>query len=244
MQSALLRAQLEAALGERAVSPFTDIEGRVWERVPSGISSLDKAIGGLPRGSIVEICGLPSSGRTTLALSIISTLCAQGEVCALVDGADTFDPESGAAAGIDMRRLLWVRCRNLDQTMRSADLLLQGGGFGAVVLDLSDLPPNAIRGVTLAAWFRLQRTIENTPTLLLPLAQESVAKSAAAVVLRTNLKKATWSGLAGAPAHGVLLDHTQLDIEVLRMRRPSSGRAGSFAGAFKVQHHVRLHSCS
>src|SRR5262245_29557939 len=126
MQSALLRAKLETALGERASSPFTDVDRRVWECTSSGIPALDTAIGGVPRGAILEICGAPSSGRTTLALSVLSSLCAQGEVCALVDGMDTFDPESGAAAGIDMRRLLWVRCGNLDRVLRSTDLLLQG----------------------------------------------------------------------------------------------------------------------
>ena len=117
-----------------------------------------------------------------------------------MDGTDAFDPESGAAAGIDMRRLLWVRCRNLDQVLRSTDLLLQGGGFGAVALDLSDLPQQAVRGVPLAVWFRFQRVLENTPTVLLLIGRESAAKSAAAVVLRANLRKAAWDGgLTSAP---------------------------------------------
>jgi len=237
MQSALLRAQLETALGERASSPFTDVSRRVWECISSGIPALDAAIGGLPRGSIVEICGTPSSGRTTLALSVLSQLCAQGEVCALIDGKDAFDPESGAAAGIDMRRLLWVRCGNLDQVLRSTDLLLQGGGFGAVALDLSDLPLQSLRDVPLAAWFRFQRTIENTPTLLLLIGTESSAKSAASLVLRPRLKKASWKGLPHAPSHGLLLGTTHLDIEVVRIRHSSARPA-------KVHHHVRLHSCS
>jgi RecA/RadA recombinase len=65
MRAALLRAQLETALGERASSPFTDVEKRVWECVPSGIPTLDTSIGGLPRGAIVELVGAPSSGRTS-----------------------------------------------------------------------------------------------------------------------------------------------------------------------------------
>src|SRR5262245_32879198 len=129
MRAALLRAQLETALGERASSPFTDVETRTWECVPSGIAALDTAIGGLPRGTIVEVFGARSSGKTSLALSILSGRTQAGEVCALIDGTDAFDPESGAAAGIDMRQLLWVRCRNLDQILRCTDLLLQGGGF-------------------------------------------------------------------------------------------------------------------
>jgi recombination protein RecA len=236
MRAVLLRAQLETALGERASSPFTDVEKRVWECVPSGIPTLDTAIGGLPRGAIVEIFGAPSSGRTSLSLTILSTLIQNDEVCAFVDGRDAFDPESGAAAGIDMRRLLWVRCRNLDQVLRSTDLLLQGGGFGAVALDLSDLPEKAIHRVPLAVWFRFQRILENTPTVLLLLGRERAAKSAASVALRANLK-ASWQGLASAPSHGLLLAHTHVDVEILRVRHSQSRFP-------KVHHDVRLYSCS
>jgi hypothetical protein len=241
MRAGVLRAQLETALGERASSPFTDVESRAWECVPSGIPALDASIGGLPRGAIIEIFGAPSSGKTTLALSVLAARIQNGEVCALVDGMDSFDPESGAAAGIDMRRLLWVRCRNLDQVLRSTDLLLQGGGFGAIAVDMSDLPPQAIRNVPLAAWFRLQRVLENTPTVLLTLGRESAAKSAAAVVLRTNLRKASWTALTNAPSHGRLLSETQLDVDVVRLRHVSSLRGRNIK---KVHHDVRMHAYS
>ncbi|HET9942339.1 MAG TPA: hypothetical protein VFR05_03300, partial [Terriglobia bacterium] len=237
MRAALLRAQLETALGERASSPFTDVETRVWECVPSGIPALDAAIGGLPRGAIVEIFGAPSSGRTSLALTILSTRIRQDEVCALVDGTNAFDPESGAAAGIDMRRLLWVRCRNLDQVLRSTDLLLQGGGFGVVALDVSDLPQHAVRSVPLAVWFRFQRILANTPTVLLLIGRESAARSAAAVVLRANFRKAAWDGISSGPSHGLLLAQTHLDLDVLRIRHSQSRFP-------RVHHDVRLYSCS
>ena len=240
MRAALLRAQLETALGERASSPFTDLEARTSDCVPSGIPSLDTAIGGLPRGAIVEIFGAVSSGKTSLAWSMLAGRTQSGEVCALVDGTDAFDPESGAAAGIDMRRLLWVRCRNMDQILRSTDLLLQGGGFGAIALDFSDLPQQAIRSVPLAVWFRFQRVIKNTPTVLLTIGRESAAKSAAAVVLRANARKASWSGLSAAPSHGLLLSQTPLDIEVVRLRHPSS----CTTLPNKVHHNVRMHAYS
>jgi hypothetical protein len=238
MHAALLRAQLETALGERASSPFTNVESRIWECVPSSIPRLDAAIGGLPRGAIIEVFGASCSGKTSLALSIIAARAQNGEVCALVDGTDSFDPESGAAAGIDMRRLLWVRCHNLDQVLRSTDLLLQGGGFGVIALDLSELPQQAVRNVPLAVWFRFQRVLENTPTLLLILARESAAKSAASVVLRTNLRQAEWSRLPSAPSHGVLLSQTQLNVDVVRLRHVSH-RTNS-----RVSHDVRMHAYS
>ena len=237
MRSALLRAQLETALGERATSPFTEIEKRTWTCVSSGIPSLDAAIGGLPRGAITEFLGAPSSGKTSMVLATLASLCRGDEVCALVDGADSFDPESGAAAGIDMRRLLWVRCQNLDQVLRSTDLLLQGGGFGAVALDLSDLPQRDIRKVPLATWFRFQRVLENTPTLLLVIGQESTAKSAAALVLQIDHRKSGWAGFPAAPSHGLLLAGTHLNIDVVRVRHARGAPS-------QVQHHVRLYTCA
>ncbi len=92
MQSVILRARLESALGERVPSPFTDLDRRVFESVPTGIADLDALTGGLPRGAITEIFGPPSSGRTASMVSILREATAGGEVCALVDGNDAFDP--------------------------------------------------------------------------------------------------------------------------------------------------------
>jgi len=209
MQS-VLRARLESALGERIPSPFTDLDSRVCESVPTGIAQLDALIGGLPRGAITEIFGPPSSGRTSAMVSVLAEATARDEVCALVDGNDAFDPKSGAAAGLDLKRLLWVRCRKLDQVLKSTDLLLQGGGFGRVVMDLTDLSQSHLRSIPLTSWFRFQRTIEKTPTVLVVMSPESMVKSAAALVLRMETRGAKWS---------TLLNEVNLDIEIVRSRR-------------------------
>jgi hypothetical protein len=80
------------------------------EMVPTGIPQLDALAGGLARGGLTEICGAASSGRTSVLLFALAQATRRGEVCALVDASDAFDPASAAAAGIDLRRLLWVRC--------------------------------------------------------------------------------------------------------------------------------------
>jgi hypothetical protein len=194
MQSAiLLRARLESVFGERIPSPFTDVDRRVVETISTGIPSLDALTGGLPRGAITEIFGPRSSGRTSTMMAILAEATANDEVCALVDGNDAFDPKSAADAGTDLNRLLWVRCHKLEQVLKSTDLLLQGGGFGRVVLDLTDLPPTQVRSIPLASWFRFQRTIEKTPTVLLIMSPESVVQSAAALVLRMETCGADWS---------------------------------------------------
>jgi len=80
------------------------------EMVSSGIAAMDALTGGLPRGCLTEICGPASSGRTTLLLSAVAAATRRGEFCALVDASDTLDPQSAAAAGIELERFLWVRC--------------------------------------------------------------------------------------------------------------------------------------
>src|SRR5438128_10317205 len=112
MRYAALRAQLESALGGRWPSPFTFRERPRTETVSSGIAPIDllTGAGGLPRGALTEIFGPDSSGRTSLLLSLLAQMTAREEACALVDSTDAFDPLSAEAAGVDLRRLLWVRC--------------------------------------------------------------------------------------------------------------------------------------
>ena len=133
-------------------------------------------------------------------VSLLAGLTRRGESCAVVDGRDAFDPCGAEAAGVALGRLLLVRCSNIEQALRGADLLLHGGGFGLVALDLSDLPGATVRRVPLNAWFRFRRMVENTATILLLLEQESCAKSCASLVLRLEMEAARWNSAAAATA--------------------------------------------
>ena len=71
--------------------------------MPPGVETLDRRLGGgLPRGQISEITGPRSSGRTALLWAALAAATARGELVALVDTCDTFDPVSAAAAGLAM----------------------------------------------------------------------------------------------------------------------------------------------
>lgn len=78
--------------------------------VSSGVPAIDALTGGLPRGCLTEICGPASSGRTTLLLSALAAATRRGEFCVVVDANDALDPHCATAAGVDLDRLLWVRC--------------------------------------------------------------------------------------------------------------------------------------
>jgi hypothetical protein len=223
MKTATLRSDIEAALAGRVTAPFTYRGGKIIETASSGIAEIDSLAGGLPRGSLTEICGPPCSGRTGILLAALASRTVNAEACALVDGRDSFDPHAAEAAGVRLKNLLWVRCRNVDQSLRATDLLLQGGGFGLIAMDLSDLPAETVRSVPLNTWFRFRRTVEDTSTILLLIAQESNAKTCASLVLGMGMDSARWSGAseaAGLQRHtpACLLDGFQVHLEILRSR--------------------------
>jgi hypothetical protein len=239
--------------------------------------------GGLPVGAITEMVGPECSGRTSLALSFLACVTRAANVCAWIDVSDVFDPESAAAAGVDLSRLLWVRCGacahkaqqhvkenftlpakylippatkkglhgggfgphprgevkglsgavssflrpetiaprcaepqrrvrrepevfesspgpvtpkwsnlatprkpwpRIEQALQAADLILQGGGFSAIVLDMGSIAPEHAARVQLATWFRYRAAAEKTRASFLLLTQQSCAKSSAELVLR------------------------------------------------------------
>ena len=118
---------------------------------------------------------------------------------------------------------------HVEQALKTADLLLQSGGFGVVVLDLSDIPPAIARRVPLTSWFRFRRAVENTPTVLLALEQQAYAKAAASLVLGLARRECHWKAIAdrAGPSHTRLLGEIEIGAEVLRSqiaikKRPAS----------------------
>jgi recombination protein RecA len=108
--AAALRQQIESSLAARIPGALSTRFHHSPELISTGIPEVDTLLqGGLPLGSLAEITGPASSGRTTLVSSILAGATQQGASCAYVDTADAFDPLSAAAIGINLGRLLWVR---------------------------------------------------------------------------------------------------------------------------------------
>ena len=191
MGAAVLWKQFESILG----APPGWQARREPERAPTGIAEIDSATGGLPRGCLTEIVGPASSGRTSLLLGVLAAATARQEACALVDAEDAFSPHSAAGAGVQLARLLWVRCgHSAEHALKAADLLIQGGGFGLVIMDLGDTEPRTARRISLASWFRLRRAVEHTPAVLVSVARQSNAGTCASLVIECGRRSTTWSG--------------------------------------------------
>jgi hypothetical protein len=189
--TAALKKQFESVLGGPREWQFRPEP----ELVPTGVPEVDAATGGLPRGCLTEIVGPASSGRTTLLNSILAAATARQEFCALIDAEDAFSPHSAAATGVHLHRLLWVRCgHNAEHALKAADLLIQGGGFGLVVMDLGDTPAATARRISLTSWFRLRRAVEHTPAVLLSVARQPNARTCASLVIECGRERERWSG--------------------------------------------------
>jgi recombination protein RecA len=112
--AAQIRAEIEASLARRIPSALTPQPRAIRPTASTGIVAIDDLLGGgLPIGAITEIVGPECSGRTTLALAFLASITGQGKACAWIDVSDALHPESAAAAGVDLDRLLWVRCGNV-----------------------------------------------------------------------------------------------------------------------------------
>ena len=209
------------------------------EMVSSGVAAMDALTGGLPRGCLTEICGPASSGRTTLLLAALAAATGRGECSVLVDASDSLDPQSAAAAGVELDRLLWVRCgenspeKSLEQLLRATDLLLESGGFGLIALDLGDLPEQAARRIPLTTWFRFRRAVEHTPTVLLAVERQSIAGSCSSLLVKLGLVKlgvmrmgesgnraneTSMDSQFALPTHAQLLTELEITAELVRSR--------------------------
>lgn len=245
--AASLRLQIEHALESRFPAALTPVPRTIREVAPTGIDEADQLLeGGLPVGAISEITGPASSGRTSLVLAFIARRTTEERVCAWVDTSDTFDPESAAANGVNLRRLLWVRCNDvpthlsktgkkhwtkLDQALRATDLLLQAAGFAAIVLDLGEIAAEHAGRIPLATWFRFRQAADRTRCSLIVVGQAAYAQSSAAVALKCEPLQVETAGSTVLRGFTFKLQRGRERFSSIRMgaRKPpvSSWSAGS-----------------
>ena len=197
----------------------------------TGVDDLDGQLGGgLPRGHLSEIVGARSSGRTSVLYALLAAATRRGEIVALVDTFDRFDPCSAETAGIDLTRLLWVRGqqagpRELTEVMiravKAAGLVFQAGGFGVVVIDVADAPVVAVQRLPLTTWLRLARAVEASETVGVVVAPLPVARSASgrSIVLSPVDPQGRWAGDARP---GLVFRGLDVEAEVRSARHPAT----------------------
>src|SRR5512147_1136084 len=116
------------------------------ETISSGSLGLDIAlgVGGLPKGRVVEIYGPESSGKTTLALTVIAEVQRQGGTAAFVDAEHALDPAYAEKLGVNVTELLVSQPDNGEQALEITDMLVRSSAVDIVVVDsVAALTPKA-----------------------------------------------------------------------------------------------------
>lgn len=139
-------SQIERNFGKGSVMRLGQDENIEIETVSSGSLSLDLAlgIGGLPRGRVIEIYGPESSGKTTLALHVISEAQKDGGTCAFIDAEHALDPVYARKLGVDTDNMLISQPDNGEQGLEIADTLVNSNAIDVLVVDsVAALVPRA-----------------------------------------------------------------------------------------------------
>lgn len=150
------------------------LESRV---LTTGLPAIDERIGGLPAGMLTEIVGaVPSCGGELLIGELLRrTRETQGRV-ALVDGHDSFDPQSWPEDWL--RHLVWVRCEETALALQAADVLARDANFQLLIVDVRLAPLARLRRTPASFWYRLQRAVEPSDLALVVLTPRALVPSA------------------------------------------------------------------
>ena len=130
-------AQIEKAYGKGTIMRLGQNDGMNVEAISTGSIALDAAtgIGGLPKGRIIEIYGPESSGKTTLALTVVAQAQKNGGEAAFIDAEHALDPAYAANLGVDVDSLLVSQPDNGEQALEIAEALVRSGALDVVVID-------------------------------------------------------------------------------------------------------------
>lgn len=224
-----------------------NVPGRV-PHVSTGFQALDDALGsgGLPRGSLCELLGPATSGKTTIALKFLAQAQTHGRHVAYVDQSGHFDPDYAYRCGLDLSRLWIARPADLREGLATVEALARDGSLAAIVLDAADFfwdDPGAA-GQLAAMVGRLAAPLARSETILLVLHEAEATSTsplsalahAAAVRLRTSRER--WLRAAGLPRsrhggeRGGDVRGYEARVEVLKNRLGSAGRSVKLAIEF------------
>ena len=138
--------EIKDKYGEGAIMKLGDARKVDVDVIPTGSLGLDLAlgVGGVPRGRIIEIYGMESSGKTTLALHIVANAQKKGGLCAFVDAEHALDPEYAKKIGVKINDLLISQPDTGEQALEIVESLVRSGSIDVIVVDsVAALTPQA-----------------------------------------------------------------------------------------------------
>jgi hypothetical protein len=212
-----LRASFDAGIAAKLTSGTELIRSLARQRreevLPTTFPGIDALLGGgLPRGKMTEIAG--RGARWSVVIATLAAATAMGEAAALIDVGDHFDPQLAEAAGVDLRRLLWVRPKILKEAVTAAEML-GATGFQLVVID-AGLPPLRGRRVPDASWVRLARTAETHGCTLFVSTPYALTGTTSEAMLLAQHARPRWLGGGNSPR---LLAGVEMTVRLEKHRR-------------------------
>ncbi len=139
----LLRTKFPQAHQQQSIEP---------ETIVTGLSHLDHW--GVPKGALAEVVSEKINGCGLLLHTLLTGIAEQDVGMALIDGANAFDPASCLPSVLE--RVLWVRCREVNEAIKATDLLLQDGNLPMLLLDLQGNKIKELNQLPASVWYRLQ----------------------------------------------------------------------------------------
>lgn len=130
-------SQIEKSYGKGAIMHLDETQGASVAGVGTGALSLDLALGGrgMPRGRVVEIFGPESSGKTTLALSVIAQAQKGEGVAALIDAEHAFDPSWAKRLGVDLESLMVNQPSSGEEALDICEMLVRSNAVDVIAVD-------------------------------------------------------------------------------------------------------------
>lgn len=130
-------AQLDKQFGKGTVMRLGENLSMDVDVIPTGIMTLDRAtgVGGVPRGRVIEIYGPESSGKTTVALTIIAEAQKNGGEAAFIDAEHALDPIYAKRLGVDIDSLLISQPDTGEQALEICEALVRSNALDVIVID-------------------------------------------------------------------------------------------------------------
>ena len=139
--------QIDRQFGKGSIMRMGDNHVSISDNVIStGCLSLDVAlgVGGVPKGRIIEVFGPESSGKTTLALHVVSEAQKSGGYAAFIDAEHAMDPEYAKNLGVNLEELLVSQPDSGEQSLEITETLVRSGALDVIVVDsVAALVPRA-----------------------------------------------------------------------------------------------------
>jgi len=223
----LALSQIEKQFGKGAIMRLGEGVKLDVEVIPTGIISLDKAlgVGGLPKGRVIEIFGPEASGKTTLTLSIIAQAQAAGGTTAFVDAEHAFDPTYGKIIGVNLDELLISQPDTGEQALEIVETLVRSNAVDLIVVDsVAALVPRAeIEGEMGDAQIALQARLMSQALRKLTAA---ISKSRTCVVFINQIREkigVMFGSPETTPGGRALKFYSSVRIDLRRIATVTSG---------------------